>query len=151
MGRSRVLFAALLLSSCSSSATESMPGPDPDVTIGSIPGCYAVVLGGRPADDVSLPTLVELTRDPARGFVDPGRLAVREPGTSEPQSPLSWWAPGSAGTLQLVLGGGFTGYSFFLRSARGGSWSGEGTYFADFGIEPEPAPLPVRLTTRSCP
>ena len=151
MRRHVVLFAALLLSACSSSVTESSPQPDPEVALGSIPGCYAVVPGGSPAGAVSLPALIRLTRDPAQGFVDPGRLAVREPGTSEPLSPLSWWAPGTAGTLQLVLGGGFTGYSFSLRSAGEGSWSGEGAYFADFGIEPEPAPLPIRLTPRSCP
>lgn len=109
MRRHVVLFAALLLSSCSSSVTESTPGSDPDVAVGSIPGCYTVELGGTPAGDVSLPALIQLTQDPAQGFVDPGHLAVREPGTSEPRAPISWWAPGSGATLDLVLGGGYTG------------------------------------------
>jgi hypothetical protein len=150
MARRLVLSGALLLSSCSSSVTESTPGPDPSVSAGAAPGCYTVVLGGTPAADVSLPPLVELTHDPAPGFVDPGRFAVKEPGASQPRAPISWWAPGSGGTLQLVLGGGFTGYSFSLRPGGQGSWSGMGTYFADFGVEPEPAPLPVHLTPRSC-
>ena len=145
-----VLFAALALSSCSSPVSDSRPTPDPDVASGSIPGCYAIQLGGRPAADVSLPTLIELSRDPAPGWVDPGRLAVREPGSAEPRAPISWWAPGAGGTLDLVLGGGFTGYSFNLRSPAPGSWLGQGTYFADFGPEPAPPALPVRLTSRSC-
>ena len=151
MARHIVLLAALLSSSCSSSVTDSTPGPGPDVALGAIPGCYAVVLGGTPAPDVSLPILIALTREPAPLFVDPGRLAVKEPGVSEPRAPISWWAPVSGGTLQLVLGGGYTGYSFTLRSAGPGSWSGKGIYFADIGVEPKPAPLPVRLTSRSCP
>ena len=150
MARRLVLSGALLLSSCSSSVTESTPGLDPSVSAGAAPGCYTVVLGGTPAADVSLPALVELTHDPAPGFVDPGRFAVQEPGASQPRAPISWWSPGSGGTLQLVLGGGFTGYSISLRPAGQGSWSGMGTYFADFGVEPEPAPLPVHLTPRSC-
>ena len=150
MARHVVLLAALLTSSCSSSVTESTPGPDPDVALGAIPGCYAVLLGGTPAPDVSLPALIALTREPAPLFVDPGRLAVKEPGVSEPRAPISWWAPGSGGTLQLVLGGGYTGYSFSLRPAGQGSWSGPGAYFADFGVEPKPAALPVHLTPRNC-
>jgi hypothetical protein len=147
-----VLFAAALLtSSCSSSATDSTPTPDPDVSTTAIPGCYGVVLGGTPAADVSLPTLIQLTRDPAPSFVEPGHLAVKEPGVSEPRAPFSWWTPVSDGTLELVLGGGYTGYSFSLRSAGRGRWSGKGKYFADIGVEPTPGPLPVRLTRRSCP
>lgn len=145
-----VLFAALGLSSCSSPVSDSRPTPDPDVASGSIPGCYSIQLGGKPADDVSLPTLIELSRDPAPGWVDPGRLAVREPGSAEPRAPISWWAPGAGGSLDLVLGGGYTGYSFTLRSAEPGSWIGQGEYFADFGPEPTPPALPVRLTSRSC-
>jgi hypothetical protein len=52
--------------------------------------------------------------------------------------------------LDLVLGGGFTGYSFTLRSVAHGSWIGEGKYFADFGVEPTPPALPIRLAARSC-
>jgi len=145
-----VLFAALAASSCSSPASDSRPTPDPDVASGGMPGCYTVQLGGKPAADVSLPTLIELSRDPAQDFVEPGRLAVREPGSSEPRAPISWWAPGADGTLELVLGGGYTGYSFSLRSVAQRSWVGEGKYFADFGVEPTPGRLPVRLTPRSC-
>ena len=151
MRRHVVLFAGLL-SSCSSSVTESTPGPGPNDARVAFAGCYSVVLGGTPAQDVSLPSLIELTREPAALFVDPGpRFAVKEPGVSEPRAPVSWWAPGSGGTLELVLGGGFTGYSFSLGPAGQGSWSGSGEYFADFGVEPAPVPLPVRLTPRSCP
>jgi hypothetical protein len=99
---------------------------------------------------VSLPTLIELSRDPAPGFVEPGRLAVKEPSVAEPRAPISWWAPGAGGSLDLVLGGGYTGYSFSLRSVAQRSWVGEGTYFADFGVEPTPGRLPVGLTPRSC-
>jgi hypothetical protein len=145
-----VLFAALAVSSCSSPVAESRSTPDPDAVSGAIAGCYAVQLGGTPAADVSLPTLIELSSDPAPGFVEPGRLAVREPGSSEPRAPVSWWTPGAAGTLELVLGGGYTGYSFSLRSVAQRSWVGEGEYCADFGVEPTPSRLPVRLTPRSC-
>jgi hypothetical protein len=145
-----VLFTALLVSSCSSPLAESRPAPDPEVTFGAIPGCYGVQLGGEPAADVSLPTLVELSTEPAPLFVDPGRLAVKEPGTTEPRAPISWWAPGSAGSLDLVLGGGYTGYIFALRPAGQGSWVGKGAYFADFGLEPTPEPLPLRLIPQSC-
>ena len=146
-----VLFTALLLSSCSSSpVTESSPVPDPEVSTGAIPGCYAVQLGGTPAADVYLPTLIELSAEPAPLWVEPGHLLVREPGNVEPVAPLSWWAPGSGGTIQLVLGGGYTGYSFSLRHQQG-RWRGTGTYFADFGVEPMPAPVPLELSPRSCP
>ena len=144
-----VLLAAVLLSSCSSSATDSTPVPGPDVSTGGIPGCYSVVLGGTPADDVYLPTLVELSAEQAPLWVEPGHLQVREPGNAEPVAPLSWWAPGSGGTIQLVLGGGYTGYSFSLRQQQG-RWRGTGTYFADFGVEPTPALLPLELSPRSC-
>jgi hypothetical protein len=99
---------------------------------------------------VSLPTLIELSREPAPGFVEPGRLAVKEPSVDEARAPISWWAPGAGGSLELVLGGGYTGYSFSLRSVAQRGWVGEGEYFADFGVEPTPARLPVRLTPRSC-
>ena len=145
-----VLLTALLVSSCSSPVGESRPAPDPEATLGAVPGCYTVELGGRPAADVSLPTLIELSRDPAPGFVEPGRLAVREPGVTEPRAPISWWTPGSAGSLDLVLGGGYTGYSFALLPAGGGGWTGNGAYFADFGVEPAPEPLPLQLVPHSC-
>jgi hypothetical protein len=145
-----VLCAALFLSSCSSSSvTDSSPAPDPDVSAGSAPGCYAVVLGAAPAPDVYLPTLIELTSDPVPFFVEPGHFTVREPGTAEPRAPVSSWTAGSTGTIQLVLGGGFTGYSFSLRQEQGG-WRGTGTYFADFGVQPMPGPLPLELSPRSC-
>jgi hypothetical protein len=145
-----VLITALLVSSCSSPLAESRPALDPEVSFGAIPGCYGVQLGGEPATDVSLPTLVELSTGPAPLFVEPGRFAVKEPGTLEPRAPISWWAPGSAGSLDLVLGGGYTGYIFTLQPAGGGGWIGNGAYFADFGVEPAPAPLPLQLVTQSC-
>ncbi len=150
MRASVVLFVALAVASCSSPVAESRPVPDPDAAFGPIFGCYTVQWRGKPAPDVSLPTLIELSRDPAPGFVEPGRLAVREPGGSEPRAPISWWVPGGPASLELVLGGGFTGYSFSLRSAGQRSWVGEGTYFADFGVEPAPGPLPIRLTPHGC-
>jgi hypothetical protein len=147
-----VLLTSMISAACSSSpVAESLPSPGADVSAAAISGCYTVVLGGMPAADVTLPALIELTREPAPLFVDPGRLAVKEPGVSEPLAPISWWAPGSGGTLQLVLGGGYTGYSFTLRAAGRDSWTGKGAYFADIGVEPNPAPLPLRLTPRSCP
>ncbi len=145
-----VLFAALTLSSCSSPVAETRNTLDPDALLGAIPGCYTVKPGARPSPDVSLPTLIELSPEPVPWFVDPGPLTVREPGTREPLAPVSSWTPGANGSLELVLGGGYTGYSFSLRQ-HGRDWIGEGKYFADFGIEPEPARLPVRLTPRSCP
>ena len=145
-----VLFTALIVSSCSSPVGESRPAPDPEVTFDAIAGCYSVQLEGEPATDVSLPTLIELATEPAPSFVDPGRNAVKEPGTTEPRAPISWWAPGSAGSLDLVLGGGYTGYSFSLQPVGQGSWEGRGSYFADFGVEPAPEPLQLRLVPRSC-
>jgi hypothetical protein len=146
-----VLFTALAVSSCSSPVADSRPAPDPDVAAGAVFGCYTVQPAAKPAPDVSLPTLIELSRDPAPGWVEPGRFAVKEPGSSEPKAPISSWTPGGAGSIQLVLGGGFTGYSFSLRSTGQGDWIGQGEYFADFGQEPAPEPLPIRLTRRSCP
>jgi hypothetical protein len=145
-----VLFAALAVSSCSSPVAESRPTVDPDVALGDIPGCYTVQPEGTPAADVSLPSLIELSPDPAPLFVDPGRFAVREPGNSGRRAPISWWAPGAGDSIELVLGGGYTGYSFSLRPAGHGSWAGEGKYFADFGVLPEPGPLPLRLAPRGC-
>lgn len=146
-----VVFASMLTAACSSPVAEPSPSPDADAAAGTIPGCYSVVLGGRPASDVSLPSLIELSPEPAPLFVDPGRFLVDEPGVTERRAPISWWTPGSGGTLEVVLGGGYTGYSFLLRPAKQGGWFGEGAYFADFGVLPEPGPLPVRLVPLSCP
>lgn len=97
-----------------------------------------------------LPALIELSREPAPHFVAPGRLAVHEPGAVEPRAPISWWVPRGTVELDLVLGGGYTGYTFALK-AEGSGWVGKGTYFADFGIEPTPPSLPARLTPQTCP
>lgn len=148
--RPHLVLVAALLSSCSSSVTESTLPPGPDEATGAIPGCYSVVPGGTPSRDVSLPSFIELTNEPATLFVDPGRFLVKEPGVSQPRAPISWWEPGPDGTLLLVLGGGYTGYGFSLRPAGQGSWSGTGAYFADMGLEPTPGPLPMRLRPRSC-
>ena len=146
-----VVFTSIVSAACSSPVSESTPVPEADAAAGSIPGCYTVVLGGKPADDVSLPTLIELSSEPATMFLDPGRFAVKEPGAPVPKAPFSWWTPASGGGLEVALGGGYTGYTFSLRPSGQGSWSGEGAYCADFGVLPEPGPLPVRLTPRSCP
>ena len=145
-----VLLIALLTSSCSSSVTESTPVPDPDVSTGAIPGCYSLVLGGRPEHDVYLPTIIELSAEQSPLWVEPGHLTVREPGNTEPRAPFSSWAPVARNGLTLILGGGYTGYIFSLRATGQGSWTGRGTYFADFGPEPEPPALPLTLNPRSC-
>jgi hypothetical protein len=145
-----VLFTSILAFGCSSPVADSLPAPEAEPTLAEISGCYSVHTGTAPSPDVSLPTLIELSRDTAPGFVTRGRFAVREPGSSEPRAPISSWAPGSEGTLDLSLGGGYTGYNFTLRSAGRGIWTGTGAYFADMGLEPRPGPLPVRLTPRSC-
>lgn len=150
MRTSLVLCTSIFALSCSSPVSDSLPFPDVDAGPAGIPGCYSVHPGAAPSPDVSLPTLIELTRDAAPNFVEPGRFAVREPGTLEPRAPISWWLPGSDGTLDLVLGGGYTGYSFTLKPAGRGSWTGTGTYFADVGLEPTPGALPVRLMPRNC-
>jgi hypothetical protein len=145
-----VLITSMIAFGCSSPVSDSLPAPEAESTVAGISGCYSVHPGVAPSPDVTIPTLIELSRDPAPGFVEPGRFAVREPGSSEPRAPISSWAPGSGGTLDLVLGGGYTGYSFTLRSAGRGTWTGNGEYFADMGLEPTPGPLPLRLTARSC-
>jgi hypothetical protein len=146
-----VLFTSMIACGCSSPVADSLPTPAFEPTVAEISGCYSVHAGTAPSSDVSLPTLIELSRDPAPGFVEPGRFDVREPGSSEPRAPISSWAPGSGGTLDLSLGGGYTGYNFTLGSAERGIWTGFGAYFADIALEPKPAPLPLRLTARSCP
>jgi hypothetical protein len=145
-----VLFTSMIALGCSSPVADSLPAPEAEPTLAEISGCYSVHTGAAPSRDVSLPTLIELSRDPAPGFVEPGRFAVREPGNSEPRAPISSWAPGSGGTLNLSLGGGYTGYNFTLRPAGRGTWAGTGEYFADMGLEPRPGPLPVRLTAQGC-
>ena len=126
---------------------DSSPDPPSGFDIGST--CFELHLGGKPAPDVTLPQLIELTRQPAPGFVEPGgRLLVREPSGVQ-RAPLSWWMPKGQSALELVLGGGYTGYSFSLER-QGSGWAGNGIYFADFGLEPAPLPLPLRLMPQSC-
>jgi hypothetical protein len=147
-----VLIASIFLTAaCASSPADPREPLDPTAVPSQTAGCFAVQLGGEPSPDVSLPALIQLTREPAPGFVTPGRLAVREPGAEIPRAPISWWIPMGADMLELVLGGGYTGYVFSLRSDAGAGWTGEGTYFADMGLEPTPAALPLRLRPTTCP
>jgi hypothetical protein len=151
MRPSAVWFAAVTAAACASSTADPDPRPGPDAAPGFAATCYTLHPGGTPAPDAALPTIIELSAEPAPGFVEPGRLAVHEPGATDPRAPISWWVPRGADAIELVLGGGYTGYSFDLRSANGGGWVGQGTYFADFGVEPAPASLSMRLTPKSCP
>jgi hypothetical protein len=144
-----VWFIALVLA-CSSPSVEPSSSPDPAPADELVSRCYALQLGGTPSPDVALPAVIELSREHAPNFVTPGRLAVREPGTVEPRAPISWWIPRGSDAIELVLGGGYTGYRFSLRSDGGSDWVGEGIYFADFGLEPPPGPLPLRLTPSRC-
>jgi hypothetical protein len=144
-----VWFVALVLA-CSSPPADPSAAPDPAAGGDLASTCFTLHLSGTPSPDVALPALVELSREPAPNFVAPGRLAVREPGAAEPRAPISWWIPRGSEGIQLVLGGGFTGYGFKLKSAAGGAWVGQGAYFADFGLEPAPGPLPLRLTPSRC-
>jgi hypothetical protein len=147
-----VLIASLFTVACASSPAESGQPIDPQAgSPAQAAGCYTLQLGGEPSPDVSLPTLIELSQEPAPGFVAPGRFAVREPGRSAPQAPFSWWAPRGPNAIELALGGGFTGYTFSLTAEPDGAWVGEGVYCADMGLEPTPGPLPARLTPRTCP
>jgi hypothetical protein len=146
-----VWLVALALA-CSSSPADPSTAPDPAAGGNLASTCFILHLGGTPSPDVALPALIELSRDPAPNFVAPGRLAVREPGVVEPRAPISWWIPRGSDGIELVLGGGYTGYGFKLKSTgNGGGWDGHGTYFADFGLEPAPGPLPLRLTPSRCP
>jgi hypothetical protein len=145
-----VLFAAVS-AACASSASDANPLPDRNPTASAGSRCYALAFGQAPASDVTLPSLIELSREQAPGFVEPGRLAVREPGTDSPRAPISWWRERDGGELELVLGGGYTGYSFVVRPSGDGGWTGTGTYFADFGVEPTPPPLAIRLNPTRCP
>jgi hypothetical protein len=145
-----VLFAAVS-TACASSASDANPLPDRNATPRAGAQCYMLEFGGPPASDVTLPSLIELSQEEAPGFVEPGRFAVREPGTANPRAPISWWRERDSGGLELVLGGGFTGYSFVVQSSGDGGWTGTGAYFADFGVEPTPPPLAIRLNPTRCP
>jgi hypothetical protein len=147
--RAFLVLLALATLACGPYPIDPDPAADPRAARPG--GCYAVQLTGQVAPDVSLPELIELSSEAAPGFVTPGRLAVREPASASPRAPISWWIPQGSQKLDLVLGGGYTGYSFSLGAARGGAWVGEGAYFADFGVEPTPGPLTLRLTPIGCP
>jgi hypothetical protein len=147
--RPHVWFLALALA-CSSPPADRSGAPDPGPANALTSNCYTLQLGGTPSPDVVLPALIELSREPAPNFVEPGRLAVHEPGAVERRAPISWWVPRGTDQLELVLGGGYTGYTFAMK-AEGRDWIGKGTYFADFGIEPTPSSLPARLKPRICP
>lgn len=145
-----VLCIVPLYAACSSSLVGPAPGPNPDNGTGMAAQCFELQAKGSVATDVRLPRLIELTRQPAPNFVEPGRFRVREPAEDTPQAPVSWWSPRGEAALELVLGGGYTGYAFSLQRTEGG-WSGVGTYFADFGVEPTPPPLPLDLIPQACP
>ena len=149
--RPLLVLVALSSMACASSPGEPGPSLDPQSTPSSAVGCFALQLTQPPSPDVSLPALIELTDDPAPGWVTPGHLAVREPNSATPKAPVSWWMPHGPTELELVLGGGYTGYTFSLQATPEGAWVGEGTYCADFGLEPAPPPLPLRLTPAACP
>ena len=152
MRRLQVLIAsAFFASACASSPPEPSQPVDPNATWVEVAGCFTIHLEGEPSADITLPHLIELTLDPAPGFVSPGRLVVREPATSTPKAPISWWIPQGGSALKLVLGGGYTGYSFSLTRESDAAWTGQGTYWADMGLEPAPGPLAIRLTRRACP
>lgn len=146
----RPLSICFLALACASPPADSSAAPDPAPS-NLASSCYTLHLAGTPAPDVNLPALIELSRDAAPHVVEPGPLAVREPGALEPRAPISWWVPRGDDAIDLVLGGGYTGYHFELKSAVGGDWVGLGTYFADFGRDPAPAQLPVRLKPSPCP
>ena len=136
---------------CTSSPTASGPEPSPDPADFDLGAqCFDLHITGVVATDTRLPRVIELSRRPAPYFVEPGRFAVREPAAGEPQAPISWWRPTGSASLELVLGGGYTGYHFAMARA-GAAWVGKGTYFADFGQEPAPEQLLLRLTRQSCP
>ena len=146
-----VRLALLMLMACASPVANGNPSPDSGAGSTFSSGCFAVVPSDTPAADVALPELIELLDEPAPGFVEPGRFAVREPGAREPRAPISSWRPLGPGTIELVLGGGYTGYEFTLRQVIEGGWIGEGVYFADFGLEPTPPNLEVTLHPQACP
>jgi hypothetical protein len=145
-----IVCLTALFAACASSAIDPSSSPDPDASPGIQTNCYSVLTQGTPAPDVRLPTLIQLSPEAAPGFVEPGRLAVREPGGKPPMAPISWWIPRGTNRMELVLGGGYTGYTFELHAAEHGAWVGTGSYFADFGVDPTPVPLSIQLTPRSC-
>lgn len=150
MRKALVLLTLAATLACGSSPTSPVPDstPDPAVDLGA--QCFALQTSGTVAPGFILPRLIELTRQPAPNFVEPGRFAVREPGVKEPRAPISWWRPTGSSSLELVLGGGYTGYTFSLTRS-GAAWVGPGEYCADVGLEPAPEQLGLRLTRQSCP
>jgi hypothetical protein len=146
-----VWLAPLALAACASPAVTGNRSPDSNAAPELNAECYSVRPAATPAADVVLPELIELADEPAPGFTDPTRLAVREPGVAEPKAPISSWRRLGPGTIELALGGGFTGYVFTLRQVIEGGWVGDGSYFADFGVEPVPPRLGLTLDPRSCP
>jgi hypothetical protein len=146
-----VWLAALTFTACASPVASGNQSPDPDAAPGFNSQCYTVVPAATPAPDVRLPDLIELVDEPAQGFLEPGYLAVREPGVAEPKAPVSSWRRLGPGTIELGLGGGFTGYVFTLHQDIEGGWAGDGVYFADFGVEPAPPRLALILNPRNCP
>ncbi len=147
--RSLLVLLTVGLFACSTHEPVDPP-LDPQASPSNQTGCFAVNFSGDPAPDVSLPNFIELSLDPAPGFVTPGRLAVREPKAATASAPISWWTAQGSDQIELVLGGGYTGYTFSLQPAPDG-WAGQGTYFADFGVEPKPSPLSLRLISDACP
>jgi hypothetical protein len=145
-----VRLALLLVTACASPVANGNPSPDRDAAPSVSSRCFAVVPSATPAPDVALPTMIELADEPAPGFVEPGRFKVVEPAPGEPRAPISSWRPLSPGIIELVLGGGYTGYVFTLRQVVEGGWIGEGVYFADFGVEPTPPNLEVTLHPQAC-
>jgi len=98
------VLLGILIVSCSSSVTETSSTADPQVVFRGVSGCYRVQTEGPVAADVSLPTLIELSDEPAPLFVDPGpRLAVKEPGTRQAKASISWWAPQVHSTWSLAV------------------------------------------------
>lgn len=146
-----VWLAALTLAACASPVANRNQSPDPDAAPDFNSQCYAVVPAATPAPDVRLPEVIELSDEPAPGYLEPGYLAVREPGVAEPKAPISSWRRLGLGAIELALGGGFTGYVFTLRQVIEGGWIGTGVYFADFGVEPTPPPLSLSLEPEICP
>lgn len=150
MPRMLVLISLAASAACSASTTSPPPEDNPysgDFDLGG--RCFAVHTTGEVAADFVLPRLIELTHRPAPNFLEPGRFAVREP-AGEPRAPISWWQPTGEASIELVLGGGYTGYTFSLTRA-GAAWVGQGKYCADVGLEPQPDELTLRLTRQNCP
>ena len=144
-----VLISLAVVAACTGSPTDPAPesaSKPADFDLGG--QCFAVHTTGEVADDFILPRLIQLTQRPAPNFVDPGRFAVWEP-SGEPRAPISWWRPTGDSSIELVLGGGYTGYTFSLERA-GDAWVGQGKYCSDMGLEPPPDELAVRLTRQNC-